>query len=198
MQKHLERLTRLAEDAAHFARVKSERMVLHFESHPIETLLRRTVALARTAGGNRQVEVTVACDPAIGDVEADYGALERALLQLITNGIRFTPDGGHVRVGAEIAAERLRMTIEDDGVGMEQEKLDGMLSTEFSVPEPVNYRSPTGLEFNAAGLGLGFPVARAIIEAHGGSIIGTSRVGAGSRFIVEIPLEQDESARSAA
>jgi two-component system sensor histidine kinase BaeS len=199
MHKHLERLTRLAEDAAHFARVKSERMVLHFESHPIEALLRRTVTLAQTAGVNRQVEVETRCDPAIGEIEADYGALERALLQLTTNGIRFTPDGGHVRVSAEIAAAgKLQVTIADDGVGMEQKKLDGMLSSEFSVPEPVNYRSPSGLEFNAAGLGLGFPVARAIIEAHGGSITGTSGVGAGTRLVVEIPLRQDEGTRAAA
>jgi signal transduction histidine kinase len=198
MRKHLERLTRLAEDAAHFARVKSERMVLHFESHPFESLLRRTVTLAETAGASRAVEVVVRCDPAIGEVEADYGALERALFQLVTNAIRFTPDGGHVRVSAEAADGRLRVTIEDDGVGMEPPKLEAMLSSEFSVPEPVNYRSPTGLEFNAAGLGLGFPVARAIIEAHGGTIAGESRVGEGTRFVVEIPLRQDGEARPAA
>ena len=156
------------------------------------------MALARTAGVNRQVEVETHCDTAIGEVEADYSAFERALLQLIVNSIRFTPDGGHVRVSAETAADRLRVTIEDDGVGMEQEKLDGMLSSEFSVPEPVNYRSPTGLEFNAAGLGLGFPVARAIIEAHGGSITGTSRTGAGTRLVAEIPLRHDEEARARA
>jgi signal transduction histidine kinase len=198
MHKHLERLTRLAEDAAHFARVKSERMVLHFESHPIEDLLRRTVALAQTAGVNREVQVEMHCDSGLGQMEADYSALERALLQLITNAIRFTPDGGHVRVSVQAPVAAIRVTIEDDGVGMEQEKLDGMLSSEFSVPEPVNYRSPTGLEFNCAGLGLGFPVARAIIEAHGGAITGTSQVGAGTRLVVEIPLKQDEGAKSAA
>ena len=119
MQNHLQRLTRLAEDAAHFARVKSERRVPDFESQDIEALLRRAVALARMAGSGRAVSVEMTCDPSVGAVVADGADLEQAVLQLITNGIRFTSDGGRVTVHALEVDDRLRITIQDTGVGVD-------------------------------------------------------------------------------
>ena len=73
-----------------------------------------------------------------------------------------------------------------------------MMAGEFAVPEAGNYRSPSGLEFNAAGLGLGLPIARSIIEAHGGTITAKSLRGSGSTFVVEIPLSQGEDTKAAA
>ena len=198
MQRHLERLTRLAEDAAQFARVKSERVVPNFGTHDVPALLRRAVALASTAGVSRKVELTLDCDPSLTTIEADGAGLEKALVQLITNGIRFTPDGGRVRIQAKEHGGQLRIKIEDSGVGIDPERLTAMLAGEFAVPEPGNYRSPTGLEFNAAGLGLGLPIARSIIEAHGGSITAHSIRGSGSTFVVEIPLSQADDSSAAA
>jgi len=198
MQRHLERLTRLAEDAAQFARVKSERVVPSFDTLDIVALLRRALALAQTAGVTRQVELTLDADPGLTTIEADGAGLERALVQLITNGIRFTADGGKVRIQAKEHGDRLCIKIEDTGIGIDPERLTAMLAGEFAVPEPGNYRSPTGLEFNAAGLGLGLPIARSIIEAHGGTITAHSIRGSGSTFVVEIPLSQSEEESAAA
>jgi signal transduction histidine kinase len=198
MQRHLDRLTRLAEDAARFARVKSERVVPSFEVHDAGGLVRRAVAMACAAGANRAVEVEAVCDFELGSIEADGAGLEQALLHLITNGIRFTPDHGKVRVHAAIDDEVLRITVRDNGIGIGPDRLSAMLSGEFEVPEPGNYRSPTGLEFNHAGLGLGLPIARSIVEAHGGTIHGVSRLGEGSTFVVEIPLSQGDADRAAA
>src|SRR6185369_1635864 len=140
MRRHLERLTRVAEDAAHFARVKSERVTLDFEIHEAEALVRRSAALASAAGANRSVRVEIVCESPVGSVEADAGDLEQALVQLITNGIRFTPDGGEIWIHVREADGRLRVAIRDTGVGLAQEKLDAMLSGEPAVPEAGNYR----------------------------------------------------------
>jgi signal transduction histidine kinase len=198
MQRHLERLTRLAEDAAQFARVKSERVIPSFDQHDVPALLRRAVALSTATGVTRLVDVQLECDPGLTTIEADGAELEKALVQLITNGIRFTPDGGKVRVHAAEDGDRLRIRIEDTGIGIDPERLTSMMAGEFAVPEAGNYRSPTGLEFNAAGLGLGLPIARSIIEAHGGTITAQSIRGSGSTFIVEIPLSQGDETSAAA
>jgi signal transduction histidine kinase len=198
MQRHLERLTRLAEDAAQFARVKSERVVPSFDTHDVTALLRRAVTLAQTVGLNRQVDVKLECDPGLTTIEADGAGLEKALVQLISNGIRFTPDGGRVRIEAREREDQLCVRIEDTGVGIDPERLTAMMAGEFAVPEAGNYRSPSGLEFNAAGLGLGLPIARSIIEAHGGTITAKSLRGSGSTFVVEIPLSQGEDTKAAA
>lgn len=198
MQRHLERLTRLAEDAAQFARVKSERVIPSFDTLDVPALLRRAVALSTASGVTRLVDVQLECDPGLTTVKADGAGLEKALVQLITNGIRFTPDGGKVRVHATEDGDRLRIEIEDTGVGIDPERLSSMMAGEFAVPEAGNYRSPTGLEFNAAGLGLGLPIARSIIEAHGGTVTAQSIRGSGSTFIVEIPLSHGDETHAAA
>src|SRR5262249_2178532 len=153
MRQHLERLTRLAEDAAHFARVKSERMVPDFQAHDAQALLKRVVALAQAAGVNRQVSIELECDRSVGTIEADGPGLEPALSHLVTNALRFTPDGGRVYVHCTEHNASLRISISDTGVGIAPEKLSALLSGEFAVPEHGNYRSAIGLEFNAVGLG---------------------------------------------
>jgi signal transduction histidine kinase len=198
MRAHLVRLTSLAEDAARFARVKSERLVLDFQSHAVEAVVQRASALARAAGARRAVAIDTVCDDTTGPIEADGAKLEDAIFQLITNGIRFTPDGGRVEVHAREVEGRLELTVRDNGVGIPQARLDTLLSVGFSAIEINNHRSATGLEFNAPGLGIGLLVARAIVEAHGGSIRGESQVGEGSTFVVEIPMSQDQAVKAAA
>src|SRR5262249_5461581 len=87
MSHHLARLTRLAEDAAHFADVKSERLVLDFQPLDVETVVNEAANVARAAGAGRAVEVQTRCDPFSGPVEADRQSLEDAIVQLTTNAI---------------------------------------------------------------------------------------------------------------
>jgi signal transduction histidine kinase len=190
MRSHLERLTVLAEDAARFARVKSERLVLDFQPHRAEDIVRRASALARAAGARRSVIIDTECEPIDRPLEADGPRLEDAIFQLVTNAIRFTPDGGRVEVRAREVDERLQVVVKDTGVGMPQKRLETLLSVGLSTLESNNHRSATGLEFNLPGLGLGLLVARAIVEGHGGSIQGESRLGEGSTFVIEIPMGQ--------
>ncbi len=198
MRTHLTRLTRLAEDAARFARVKGERVVLDLQPHDVGALLRGAVGAGLAAGTGRTVSVEIDCPRIEEKVEADAESLEQALFQLITNGIRFTPDGGRVIVRARERAGRLRIEVQDTGVGIEPDRLEAVLADGFTPGDPLKHRSSAGLDFDAPGLGLGLPIASAIIEAHGGTLSAESRPGEGSTFVVELPMRQDTGAREAA
>jgi signal transduction histidine kinase len=198
MRENLTRMTRLADDAARFAGVKSERLAYEFQPENVESIVRHAVTTAQAAGAGRSVNIEAACDPIRDEVEADAESLEHAIVQLITNGIRFTPDGGHVVAHAREVDGRLHIEVKDSGVGLSAEKLETLLAHGATAIEINHYRSATGLEFNSPGMGLGLSVARAIVEAHGGILRAESRPGEGSTFVLELPMKRPLDLASAA
>ena len=191
MQEHLTRLTRLAEDAGRFARLKSERIVLDLGLHDLATVVRNAVSSACTVGAGRNVHVETRIDPIEEPIVADAESLEQAIFQIVTNAIRFTPDGGRVEVQARCDEDRMRIIVSDTGVGIPPERLDALFVYGGSDLEVNQHHSADGLEFNAVGLGLGLSVARAVIEAHGGKIEVQSVVGQGSTFLIDMPLRRE-------
>ena len=191
MQDHLARLTRLAEDAGRFARLKSERIVLDLGLHDLDTLVRNAVASACTVGAGREVHVETRVDPIEEPIVADADSLEQAIFQIVTNAIRFTPDGGRVEVNARCDADRLRIIVSDTGVGIPPDRVDALFAYGLSDREVNKHHTAEGLEFNAPGLGLGLSVARAIVEAHGGRIEVESVVDRGTTFMIDMPLRRE-------
>jgi signal transduction histidine kinase len=197
MRTHLDRLTRLADDAASFARVKGERLVLDLQLHEVPALLGNAVTAARAAGAGRSVRIEVTCEPIDTPVEADAGSLEQAIFQLVTNGIRFTADGGQVDVSARARGGRLVIEVRDSGVGIEPERLEALLADGFAPADALKHRSSGGLDFNLPGLGLGLSIVSAIVEAHGGLLRAESTPGEGSTFAIELPMRQSHAAKAA-
>jgi signal transduction histidine kinase len=198
MHASLASLTNLTEEAARFAQVTGERLALDFRPCDVAAIVHSAVMAARIAGAGRAVRVEARCEAMSRPVEADGESLERAILNLITNGIRFTPDDGLVEVRAREIDGNLRIEVKDSGVGIPEDRLNALLSTGLPTVEINNYRSATGLEFQLPGLGLGLPIARGIVEAHRGTIRVESRVGEGSTFVIEMPMTRDRGMRAAA
>ena len=198
MRDYLTRLTRVAEDASHFAEVKGERLMLDFQPHDVEPILRRAVGAALAEGARRAVHVEVQCDTMSEHAECDADNLGNAIMQLVTNGIRFTPDGGRVDVHATEREGSLHIEVKDTGIGISEEKLRVVLSHGLSGIETNHHQSAQGLEFNSTGLGLGLSIACGIVEAHGGIILAESRLGEGSTFVIVVPMTRRGDARAAA
>jgi signal transduction histidine kinase len=198
MREYVERLTRVAEDATRVAEVQSERVVLDMRPCDPESMLRFAVANATAQGSSRNVRVELRCASFEHLVLADERALSQAITQLVTNAIRFTPDGGAVTVEVTRPEDRLRIAVRDQGVGIAPEKLQALLSDGARVEPSLNHQSSSALDYKSAGLGLGLSIARSIVEGHGGKLLAESREGAGSTFVLDLPCVPVEGGRDAA
>jgi NtrC-family two-component system sensor histidine kinase KinB len=116
------------------------------------------------------------------EVNADPTLIGRVLTNLITNAIRHTPAGGLVRLSADVVGEFVRFEVRDNGAGIPLEYLSRIFERFVQVP------GATG-----GGAGLGLPIAKALVEAHQGTITVTSDVGIGSVFGFTIPLAPSAS-----
>lgn len=180
-------LTRIAEDATRMAQIESDRMVLEIEELPARPLIEQGARLAMADAPDRRLDVTIEADPELPAVRVDGERLVQAIAHLVRNAIRFTADGGRIDVQAYRENGQLVIEVRDNGVGIPADRLHDLFARTASMSDSLNHHSSTRLEFNSSGLGLGLPIARGIVEAHGGLIDVESRPGKGSRFMLRIP-----------
>lgn len=190
MLKAVERLTRIVDNLADFASLRTgEAAILEGEVDP-DRLAEEVVGELKDAIREARLHVTVL--PGGGEpVRADPRKLRQAVANLVSNAVKFSPHGGEVLVEVSRDAERLRFTVYDQGPGIRAG--EGEL-----VFEPLHHAASKGHDdARAPGTGLGLPVARSIAEAHGGRIWVESpprtqparhaRHFGGSKFVLEIP-----------
>jgi PAS domain S-box-containing protein len=118
-------------------------------------------------------------EPEVPAVMGDAEALSRALLELLDNGVKYSPEGGDVEVRAAQRDGSVLISVRDHGIGFAEDRLD-QLMTEFTQGDASSTR-------RFGGLGLGLPFVARIAEAHGGRLSASSRPGEGSTFTVELP-----------
>jgi signal transduction histidine kinase len=184
--KSCDTLVRIAEDATRVAQIESNHLELRFAELDVMGLVGEAVAMARSAGKDRSVEVVSTVPAGIGTASVDR-TLAQALANLVSNGIRFTPDGGRVDVEARRDGAWLSVSVRDTGVGMTAEQQADVFNRASVLRDSRHHHSSSTLEFNSAGLGLGLSIARGIVEAHGGKLTVESAPGKGSTFVMRVP-----------
>lgn len=113
------------------------------------------------------------------ELVADERRMKQALINLVHNGIMHTPAGGWVRIAARLKGDRAIFTVRDSGTGIPPDDLDRIWERFYKVD-----RSRTH-----PGTGLGLAIVKHVAQAHGGTVSARSRVGQGSTFEVEIPVQ---------
>jgi signal transduction histidine kinase len=114
------------------------------------------------------------------EVNVDYERMSRALGNLVSNALRYTPPGGTICLSAGVAAGRLMLSVEDTGSGIAAEHLPNIFER--------FYRADASRQQQTGGSGLGLAIVRSIIEAHGGTIGVASQLSKGTTFTVGLPL----------
>lgn len=183
-------LARIAEDATRMAQIEGERLSLDIDEHEIADVVSGAAEVAMAAAPQRQVRVVKTIERGLGSMLVDSERLGVALANLISNGIRFTPDGGRVDVRARLEGAELVLEVADTGVGIPEDRQRTVFDCSLRVGDSLNHHSSSSLEFNSVGLGLGLSIARGIVHAHGGTIRLDSQVGEGSTFVIRIPAER--------
>ncbi len=191
-------LTRIAGDAMRMAQIEGERLVLECVEQDLRPLLEEAARTALADGPGRRVKVSVQAGDDLGTASVDGPRLEQAVANLVRNGIRFTPDGGHVTIQARCDEHVLEIAVSDTGVGILRERQSHVFERGSMVRGSQHHHSSTTLEFNSAGLGLGLSIAGGIVRAHGGTIALDSEVGRGSTFTIMIPCKRESALQAAA
>ncbi len=149
----------------------------------IGELIKQAVAMMKLTAAEKRVRVEVFLDPTIPLVYADPDRTLEVLINLIDNGIKFTPADGIITVKAatvETDRSSVYISVSDSGRGIPQESLPLVFERMFQDPEAV--------DGNRAGLGLGLFIAKEIVTLHGGRMWVASKSGAGTTFSFTLPL----------
>jgi signal transduction histidine kinase len=120
------------------------------------------------------------CDESVSDVYADHHRVMQVLSNLIGNSMKFTPPGGTIRVTAEPHREGVLFTIRDTGPGIPKEHLGHIFTPYWQAKRAERL-----------GAGLGLPIAKGIVESHGGKIWAESKPGEGTSFHFTLPAAEN-------
>jgi signal transduction histidine kinase len=177
------RMSRMVEELLFLARSDSSPPSLEPETVSVPPLMTdlvgRAMVLARERGATLATDIR-----AEGLLHADPNRLEQAVLILVDNAIKYGPPGGTVTLHSAVTqAGELRITVEDEGPGIPREDLPRVFERFYRVDKARSRRM--------GGSGLGLPIAKTIVEAHGGHITAESRAGHGTRISIHLPLAPD-------
>lgn len=179
----LETADRLIHDLLTATVAESGKMTLELAPCSPEELVRETVRLHAPLAEGRSVALEGACEDALPLLLADRHRLLQLFDNLIGNALKFTPDGGKVRVFGRRAPGGVELGVTDSGPGIPPEHLKRLFD-----------RFWQGATSRKAGAGLGLSIVKGIAEAHGGSVRVESQVGHGSTFVVLLPAAPQASA----
>ena len=185
--RNTDRLRRLVADLLHTAQMDEGPLHVVRTAADLSEIVRDSVAAATSGARAQHVELEVDVPDTLPAV-VDGQRMAQVVDNLVSNAVKYTPDGGRVRVELGVDGSRVELVVRDTGIGIEPHDRE-RLFTRF-------FRARDAEERSIQGVGLGLSITKQIVESHGGRIEVESEAGRGSVFRVRIPLEVDQPAIS--
>jgi len=170
------RMSALVSNLLDMARIESGGVKLNLEWQPLEEVVGAALAAARNVLKQHHVELRIPRDLPL--IRFDALLIERVLVNLLENAAKYTPANSTVTLSSEIVADQLSVSVADNGPGLP-------IGREEAVFEKFTRGDR---ESATPGVGLGLAICRAIVESHGGRIVGRNRPGGGAIFTFTLPL----------
>lgn len=209
MAKGLSRLNTIVEEMLDITRIEAGTLQLHRQLMGIKDAVMTAVRKLENATQERNQTVVIASLEGLPYIQGDASRLQQVFLNLMSNAIKYTPDGGEIRIWAQVrqdvdfshrgggndTPERyVEVIFEDTGIGIDPEEQERIFDRFYEVRD-VDLHSTSKTRFQGGGLGLGLAISRGIIEAHGGLLWAESEcydeeTCPGSRFHVLLPVKE--------
>lgn len=180
-------LVRLVDDLLDVARIEAGKLDLRVQPTDLVALVRRIVSLYRPLARRRGVEIRFRAD-SFPLVTVDPDKIEQVLNNLLSNAVKFSPSNSSVEVSLTEEGDEVILGVRDRGPGIPDEELQKV----FQPFETTSARSRNG----GKGTGLGMPIAKRIVEGHGGRIWVESELNRGTTFSFSLPIKDDVSQRA--
>ena len=184
-----ERIALVEVETGHIAQMVNEMLDLARMEGGSQLRLQEDVDLAHLATASTErlrlfaersgVTLVTQAEPHLPTVRGDEARLGQVVVNLVHNAIKFSPDGGEVRVAVRRAGEDIELSVTDHGIGIKRADR-ARIFERFYKADRARVRG--------GGTGLGLAIARHVVEGHGGQITVESEEGAGSTFTVTIPV----------
>ena len=180
------KLGRLVRELLDVSRIQAGRLEFHLAPTDVSEVVRAVAEQTQMVTTGHRIDVSTSGTTTL---MADRDHLEQVVGNLVDNAIKYSPDGGPVRVSVRREDEHVHLTVQDEGIGIPADQVARVFDIFYRTSEAERRRTP--------GLGLGLFITRGIVERHGGRIWAESGVGRGTTVHVVLPLERVEPPASA-
>lgn len=176
-------LNNLVSELLDIARIESGMMTSEKEDIKILHLLKEQIKFHESEAANKKINIILDSPAELPSIMANLQSIEEVISNLITNAIKYSPDGGSITLKASVENDYFTLHVKDTGFGIPEEDLDKIF-TKFHRVKDENTRT-------IHGTGLGLAIVKSIIESHHGRVSVVSCLGGGTTFTVVLPLSPE-------
>jgi signal transduction histidine kinase len=176
-------LLSLINDVLDLSKIEADRMVLDEETVDLSSVVATCIRMSRTQATRGGVGLVADIDPKASLVRGEQRRLMQVVLNLISNAVKYTRQGGAVTVTTRMGADgSLELSVRDTGCGIDERDLAIVMQPFGQIDNPYNRINQ--------GTGLGLPLARRLVELHDGLLVLESKVGVGTTATVMLPADR--------
>jgi len=177
-------LLSLINDILDLSKIEAGHMELEPADFDLPSAIDNALTLVRERATRRGITLGSAIDERLGLIRGDERKVKQVLLNLLSNALKFTPEGGRIDIGAGLHGEVAEVSVADTGVGIAPADQEAVFE---------EFRQVGAAERKAEGTGLGLALSRKFVELHGGKIWVRSELGHGSTFTFTLPLRPGDA-----
>lgn len=176
-----DRMTKIVEDLLTLSRLDAEGTQLMKEPFSIKKSIQDVYTALVLEAIKRGHNLALDMPPELPEINGDRAKIEQVLMNVISNAIKYTPDSGNIAVSAVVANDKVRINVNDNGIGIPPEDMDRIFERFYRVDKARSRES--------GGTGLGLAIAKEIVTLHGGSISLSSKSGEGTQVAIILPIK---------
>ncbi|WP_295406284.1 ATP-binding protein [uncultured Thiocystis sp.] len=186
------RLARIVAELLDISRIEENKLVLERMPVSLSRIVREIADEQQPYLDSRGHTLTLELAEDLPLVNGDLDRLSQVVINLLGNAVKYTPDGGQIKIAVQARDGQVHLEVSDNGIGIRQEDL-GKLFKRFSTLGDITKHRTGKNEFMAGGTGLGLSIVQGIVQAHEGEIQVESEYGQGSTFRVILPIAADQT-----